>query len=315
MLYIIRFSYCLDRCFTCDLNGGPAKDSIDHLYVTFIEKQLLPELEAKAEKHATWWTFKPFSTLKTYLNEREIIMDEYFCLKDLQERVVRLLCNSNHFVESKKNINHYSNPDIIALMDEEQQILFDTYFIFVPHFTENYLKHHVMAAPQDIADALQNKHMDEDFYIESPMNILYKDLSSVWYLTPCVDFAINKSTGNVYSWSKALHMFKEFCFNNKEYFTRHSDTIIGINDNTCLSSIFNFKYFHLSQIELLLTKITSFLGRKNGMEINCHFLNNTSLFKSNKPHANVFTFIDHIINTNHDKTPLPSLPVDLYYNP
>ena len=274
---------------------------MDHKYVDFIEKELLPELNFLAAKYASWWTFKPNSCLKSYLNEHEIVFDKYFCLDELQEKVLDVL----------KNSTQYSNTDVIMLNDEEQQMMFDSWYIFVPDIIKDHLLAHVVAAPNEVSNALQNKHMVENFYIDSPMDIIYKDQSSVFWLIPLVDFAINKSTGNVYSWTKLRFMFTEFCLNNTDYFTRHSDSIICINENTPFTSLFDFKYFHLSQIETILRKITKFLGRKNGILQNCHFVKRNALFDiSSKTPPNVFTFIDDVINNNNNLMPL--LPSGIY---
>jgi hypothetical protein len=289
------YIFCLDQCHTCDINGGPAKESIDHKYVNFIEKELLPELNLLATKYASWWTFKPSSLLKSYLNDREIVLNEYFCLDELQEQVEHVL----------RNGAQYYNSDVILLMDEEQQKVFDAWCIYVPDIIKDNLMDHVVAAPDKISKALQNKHMTENFYIDSPMDIIYQDPSSVFWLPPLIDFAINKSTGNVYSWNRLIFMFTEFCLNNNDYFTRYSDTIICINENTCLTSLFGFKYFHLSQIETILKKVTKFLGRKNGIIQNCHFIKNNPIFSASltKIHPNVFTFIDEVINSNNSLMP------------
>jgi hypothetical protein len=254
------------------------------------------------QKYANWWTFKPSSLLKSYLNDREIVMNEYFSLDELQDQVINVL----------KNATQYSNSDVIVLVDEELQMVFDSWFIFVPDIVKDHLLAHVIAAPTDISNALQNKHMTENFYIDSPLDLIYKDPSSVFWLLPFVDFAMNQSTGNVYSWNKLLFMFTEFCLNNTTYFTRLSDSIIGINENTFLTSLFDFKYFHLSQIETLLKKITKFLGRKNGIAQSCHFIKHNSLFNITaiKKHPNVFTFIDDVINNNNNI--MPAVPSILY---
>jgi hypothetical protein len=211
-----------------------------------------------------------------------------------------------------KGASQYFNSDVILLMDEEQQKVFDSWYIFVPDIVKDHLMNHVDAAPDEISKALQNKHMTENFYIESPMDIIYKDPSSVFWLPPFIDFAINKSTGNVYSWNRLLFIFTEFCLNNTDYFTRHSDSIISINENTHLTSFVGFKYFHLSQIELILKKIAKFLGRKNSIIQNCHFIKHIPSFdvKSAKKHPNVFTFIDDIINNNNNL--MPSFSSGLY---
>jgi hypothetical protein len=275
---------------------------MDHKYVQFIERELLPELNLLASKYAKWWTFKPFSLLNAYLNDHEIVLDNYFSLDELEEKVIRML----------KNGSQYFNSDVIVLMDEEQQKVFDSWYIFEPDIVKDHLINHVDAAPDEICKALQNKHMTENFYIESPMDIIYKDPSSVFWLPPFLDFAINKSTGNVYSWNRLLFIFTEFCLNNTDFFTRHSDSIISINENTFLTSLFGFKYFHLSQIETILKKAAKFLGRKNSIIQNCHFIRHNPSFNvtSAKNHPNVFTFIDDIINNNNSL--MPSVSSGLY---
>jgi hypothetical protein len=250
-----------------------------------------------AEKYATWWTFKPLSPLKSYLNEREIVLDEYFCPNEIKEQVINVL----------RNAHQYSNTDVIMLMDEEQQMVFDSWFIFLPDIVEENIMPHIVAAPVEIAQALQNKHMTADFYMDSPLDIIYKDSSSVFWLPPSIDCVSNKSTEKFFYWNKLLFIFTDFCLNNKNYFTRHSDTILSINENTFLTHIFGFKYFHLSQIENMLKKITKFLGRKNGIIQSCHFMKNNSLLRvPSTINHQVFTFIDDIINNNNNL--MPSFP-------
>lgn len=271
------------------------------MYVNFIQNKLLPQLTSLATKYSLWWTFKPNSLLKAYLNDREINLDKYFCPNDLLNVVLNVL----------RNETQNSNNNIIMLKNEEQQIVFDSWFIFAPDIIKTHLVAHIMVAPMEIANLLQNKNMIEDFYIESPKEIIYKDQSSVFWLIPIVDFAINKSTGNVYSWNKLLFIFSEFCFNNKEFFTRHNDSIIEVNNDTNFTSLFGFKYFHVSQIETILKQITKFLGRKNSLINSCPFLKHNPLFQQNSnQYTNVFTFIDDVINNNNDLLPL--IPLELY---
>ncbi len=161
---IINFTY-LDQCRTCDRNGGPAKESIDHKYVDFIEKELLPKINSLAKKYTDWWTFKPSSPLKAYLSDREIVMDEYFSLEELRYQVMSILRHAAQFP---------NNSDVIVLEDHELQMIFDSWYIFVPD-VENHLLAHVIPAPADISNDLQNKHMTEEFYINSPVDLLYKD--------------------------------------------------------------------------------------------------------------------------------------------
>ena len=76
-----------------------------------------------AEKYADWWTFKPSSPLKAYLSDHEIVMDEYFSLEELRYQVMSILRHAAQFP---------NNSDVIVLEDQELQMVFDSWYIFVP---------------------------------------------------------------------------------------------------------------------------------------------------------------------------------------
>lgn len=290
------------QCPSCDQNGGPASDSLTHMYVNFIRAELLPQLISLASKYAVWWTFKPDSLLKSYLNDREIYMEKYFRPDELLEQVLNILKNSTQF----------SNNSVIVLNDEELQRVFNTYFIHVPDLIQENLLPHIVPAPEEISHCLQDKIMTDNFYVTSPVDIIYKDPSSVFWLTPVVDFAINKSTGNVNSWSKLLSVFTEFCTTNNECLTRHGDTILEIRENTFLNDLFDFKFFHISQIETILKSITKFLGRKNGLNQSCPLLKHISMYKQSSCNkfTDVLMFIDDVVNNNNNL--MPYVPLGLH---
>ena len=264
------------------------------MYADLIKTELLPQLTHLAAKYAVWWSFQPGSLLKTFLDDRNIKFDKYFRPEELLEQVLNTL----------SNLSQFSNNNVIVL-DKELQLVFDSWFIFIPDIIKTNLLPHVVQAPMEIANDLQNEHMINNFYVETSYDIVYKDPSSVFWLNPVIDFAIHKSTGNVNQWNNLLFIFTEFCTNNKFFFTRHNDTIIGIRNNTTLTHLFDFKYFHISQIETILKKTSKFLGRKNDIIQNCSFLKDTQLFNkvSTDKYTNVFTFIDYVINNNKDLLP------------
>jgi hypothetical protein len=175
----------------------------------------------------------------------------------------------------------------------------------VPDIIQMHLLPHIVPAPINISNSLQNKHIANEFYVDSPTDLLYKDSSSVFWLTPVVDLALHKSTGNISAWKTLLSEFTDFCLNNLNFFTRHSDTIIEVNDNTSLSTLFDFKYFHVSQIESILKKITKFLGRKNGFLQSCPFLTHYLFYKQKSFNSfnDVIAFIDDVINNNNNLMP------------
>ena len=291
----------LDVCPNCDLKGGPAQESLTHLYVNFIRDGPLLQLQTLSEKYARWYTFKPNSLLQTYLNDREICLDKYFQPDELLNKVLQFLTKESHL----------SNNDVIEL-NEEQQIVFDAWFIFIPNIMKEHLMTHIIEAPKEIAESFQNKMMLENFYVDSPMDIIYTDPLSVFWILPEIDAVLTGSTGNVYSWNRLLFMFTELCLNRHDLFTRKNDDIISINENTSLTTLFQFKYFHISQFETILKHITKFLGRKAGLLDSCPFLkHNPTLFRlKSSEKVNVFNFIDYIINNNNNL--MPYLPCPLY---
>jgi len=299
-----KISSLLGSCLICDLNGGPAQESLTHMYVNFIQNTLLPQLESLSEKNSIWWSFKPDSLLKYYLEDQQkITLNKYFQPEELKEKVLATLTNELQF----------TNQDIIML-NEEQQKVFGTCFIFVPDIIKEHLLSHVTTASAEIADTLQNQEMQNQFYIDSPQyDIIYKDPSSVFWTLPDIDFAMNGSTGNFYSWNILLSMFTDLCLNNHEFFTRQSDNIVSVNENTSLTPLFQFKYFHVSQIETILKQLTKLLGRNEGLTKCCPFIKRDySLLNQIKSckHNSVFKFVDDVINTNNNL--MPYLPIPIY---
>ncbi len=63
-------------------------------------------------------------------------MDEYFSLEELRYRVMSILEHAAQFL----------NSDVIVLADQELQMVFDSWYIFVPDVVENHLLSHVIPA-------------------------------------------------------------------------------------------------------------------------------------------------------------------------
>lgn len=220
-------------------------------------------------------------------------MDQYFSPSVLRIVVVDILSN---MVEP-------GNTNIVNL-DEDLQIVFDTWQIYMPNLMQKHILPHVIAAPQEIADEMTNKIMTREFHVETPYNILYKDPTSLFWIHPVIDFMIHKSTGNTKSWKKTVDMFVTFC-SNPNFFIRSGD-FVHILPNTPLVNLFAFKFFHVSQIEQILTDMTKFLGRKNGIYQSCPSLKYNYKFSniaSFSKYNNIFTWIDDIVNNNNPYLP------------
>jgi hypothetical protein len=261
------------------------------MYTKFIDQALIPEIQNLSNKYSIWWTFKQTSSLKNYLEERGYSMNKYFTPEELVN-VLRDVFKSN-------NLEEIGNNQIIIL-DNDLQILFNSWILHLPNLT-NYFLAHVEMVPYDISLKLQNKHMGLDFFVKSPMNIIYNDPTSQFYLHPIVNFMMIKNKQITFNWEELLNFFINFCTSNSTLFTPLGEDFYGVNANSPLGYIFKFKYFHISQCEDILKSLTKFLGRTNSLKDVCNHLPFNDYFIL--PDGNVLTFIDDVINNNHNISP------------
>ena len=124
---------------------------------------LLPELQDLESKYSVWWSFKPNSSLKTYLEEQKYILPKYFSPTNLLNIVMDVL----------SNMSVTGNSDIIEL-DNDLQIVFDSWIIYVPNLMQEHLMPHIIEAPAEISQQLTDEHIMKNLVIESPYDILYK---------------------------------------------------------------------------------------------------------------------------------------------
>jgi hypothetical protein len=278
----------------CECNSNDFPDNDDNLlrmYTNFIDHNLLPEMQYLSNKYNIWWTFKQNSSLNNYLEKQGYSMNKYFYPEELVN-VLKDIFRTN-------NLEEVGNEQLIIL-DNDLQILFNSWILHLPNLT-NYCLAHVEMAPYDISLKLQNKHMALDYYVKSPMSIIYNDPTSQFCLHPIVNFMMNKNKQVTFNWNELLDLFINFCTNNLTLFTPFNDSFYGVNANSPLRFIFKFKYFHISQCEEILKSLTKFLGRTNSLKDVCKYLHFNNYFISTD--GNVLTFIDDVINNNHNISP------------
>ncbi len=129
---------------------------------------------------------------------------------------------------------------------------------------------HVDEAPPAVSIPMQNEHIANDFYVNSPVEILYMDRTSQFWVHPVLHLLMNKNKQIASSWNELKLILLDICTLNTDHFTHVNENIIYVNTDSKLSHLFEFKYFHLDLIENLLKETSCFLGRKKNQHcINC----------------------------------------------
>jgi|694.fasta_scaffold22337_6 hypothetical protein len=277
---------CLERRLDCDIFHSPT--SLMTSYVDFIKDDLLPEIQNLTVKYATWWSFKPDSLLKTYLEKHEYAFNTYFLPEDLITAVLEIIDNNSMTLEG--------NSDLI-IPDPALQKCFPAWMILKKNIRIHCMEH-IDIAPPVVSIPLQNEHIANDFYVNSPIEILYLDRTSQFWLHPVLNRLINQNKQIAYSWNEMKFMLLDFCTTNTEHFTRVNENLIYINPESELSYLFQFKYFHLDQIEHLLTQTSCFLGRTNTLQKLWRYKKFDVMTENDVNHC--CNFIDNIINNNHN---------------
>jgi hypothetical protein len=272
----------------CDFchEDNPHHQSLVAHYLEFITQSLLPEIERVSTKYSVWWRFKPQSPLKKLLEE-EIGM-EYLADVFLPNDLMDTILNSSQ-TEGNRNIIHLKGP---------MQKIFQTTLIYIPDL-EKLLLSHVDNASNTIA--LKNEAMAKELWLPSPLDLLYSDESSVFWLHPVINFMLSRHSIITWSWKSLMELFTDFCTSNTVCFSRINESFISVNENTPLTHLFKFKVFHVDQIEELLKQVTKYLGRCTTIANACPFLKMSSI-----PFVelnNVLTFIDDVITNNNDQVP------------
>jgi hypothetical protein len=261
------------------------------MYLEYINNQMFPELHKLLFKHATWWSFKPNSSLHSYLKDNKIDLNVYFNPDQLLSAILLQAKKYNMFV--------YGNQNII-IPDVRLQQCFQTSVLFVPDIL-NHCANHIFIVPNDKSIQLLNETIHNELYINVPENIIYSDPSSLFWLHPDVNTIITNNKKIVFSWKELNDLFVDFVTAPNDHFARKDDSIFYIKEKSVFRNIFRCQYFHKNQIEDILKQITKFLGKSNTIENCCPNITFKNINRSN----NIFNFIDQSIN-NYNKL-LPNI--------
>jgi hypothetical protein len=92
------------------------------LYLEFIDQQLFPELERLTTKYATWWTFKPTSSLKTFLEKYNYKFEENFRPSNLIDALLNIIETNYMFIEENS---------CLVIPDKELQKCFPSWMFLI----------------------------------------------------------------------------------------------------------------------------------------------------------------------------------------
>lgn len=241
-----------------------------------------------------WWTFKPESTLAKLIEKNHMSLDPHFRPIELTSLIEQLA--------SKENMVGHGNYEIMYFNSEFKQC-FNTAFVYRPNLYSLCLPH--VDIVNDIKSFfLKNDLIKNELYVESPLNIIYSDPSSkFWIPREFIYPYVCQDNQNIFNWKDLCSIFLKFVSNPESSITQMENSMFFIKEDSALAKLFNFKQFHKNQIPDILKKATKFLGKSNSILTLCPDLK----FSHISPYNPVVYWIEELIAKNNNLTPyIPS---------
>lgn len=276
--------YCLDSCEQCS-KYGPA--NLPQLYLEYIENALLPKIGDLLKKYQTWWSFKPDSLLKAYMEEHNVHLNHHFTPNELCYAIFTI-CDTNYMYDA-------GNSQCIVL-DEGLQKCFNQWTIFTPDL-QTLCEPHVNVLSYDVCLVSRNTAIMREFSIDVPESIIYNDPSSLFWIHPELNQLLNNNKKITYSWKEINELFLDFCTSNRNFITVLHDDMFQINSWSILNQMFKMNFFHKSQIPDILKKCTFYLGKTNKLNTSCSKLQLTVT------NLEFFNALDHNFNIGNSFLP------------
>jgi hypothetical protein len=199
-------------------------------------------------------------------------------------------------IASDNQMYEHGNSDIIKT-DQKLYECFKTWTLYKPDLYKYCLPHVNIVNSKCLE--LKNKHIYTEFYTESPVDIIFEDPSSLFWVHPLINSVIFKNAKITYTWKECCEKFYEFVKNSEGHIISKHDSLFLINEKSILTSILKFSIFHRSQIPEILKQLTCFLGKSNTLLTLCHNLSFTHL----NIDPSLLKFLEEIISNNNNLTP------------
>jgi hypothetical protein len=261
----------------------------------FLDTQLIPQLTIKTIEYDEWWIFRPDSSLAKYIQKHHLDFNLYF----RPTEIVALIEN----IAAKENLYGHGNYDVIFL-NEELRKCFDTTSVYIPDLYK-LCSSHVHTVNDTKSFILKNQLIKDEFYLDSPVNIIYSDPSSkFWIPRQLIHPYVCEDNQLVFTWKELCSKFLKFVSNPE--ITQMENSLFELNPNTVLAKQFNFHQFHKNQIPDILKKVVKFLGKSNTVLTLCSDLK----FPHVGPHDPVVYWIEELIIRNNNL--LPYVPSGIF---
>jgi hypothetical protein len=286
-------------CFseTCDRCKDPFKHQLTKLYLEFLNAQLMPKLNKKTIEYAEWWIFKPESTLAKFIQNNQLDLNLYF-------RPSELIALIEH-IANKENRYDRGNYNIMFLPEELKQC-FNVSTVYLPELYNHCLPH-VNFVNDSKSFFLKNELIESELYIESPLDIIYTDPSSkFWIPRQLIHPFVSDDNQLIFTWKELCTKFLKLITNPHNSITQTEGNMFFINDDSILAKLFNFKQFHKNQIPDILKKTTKFLGKTNTILSLCSDLK----FSHIGPNDPVVYWIEELILKSNNV--IPYTPSSIY---
>ena len=282
---------------SCKRCNDPFKHQLTKLYLEFLNTELIPKLNKKNIEYAEWWIFKPESPLAKLIHQKQLPLNLYFRPNELIYLIEHLASQESMYAQGNYNI---------IFLNEELKLCFNTTTMYIPNLY-NFCLPHVNVVNDNKTFILKNELLKNELYIDSPLNIIYTDPSSKFWIPrwlikayPCADTQI------IFTWKEICAKFYKILTNPNNFVTKMENSIFFINEDSIFAQQFNFKHFHTNQIPDILKRIIKFLGKSNNILSLCDNLK----FSDIKPNDPVVYWIEEIILKNNNLTPY--IPSNIY---
>jgi hypothetical protein len=215
-----------------------------------LEDQLIPALRYCVDKYSEWWSFKINSPLEKYFNGR---LDFYFRPEELITVLKEMAQTSDCFEPGNSQV---------ILPDDELKKCFTGQVIFVPDLYTLCLPHVNMVENPQQLNALRNKSIAHDFWLDTSDTMLYKDPTAKFWVNPIINHIMCFNKEIVYSWKELCYLVTHFISTPNKHFTAQGDDMFLVNSDSVFANEFRFGYFHKSQIPTILKQASKYLGKR-----------------------------------------------------
>jgi hypothetical protein len=258
----------------------------------FIQTKVIPELQFLNDKYAEWWIFKPFSTLHKYLRAEGYQFNSFFCPYEIVQAITNI-AEANCMIDP-------GNSNVI-IPDQKLFECFNTWNVYKRDLYKHCFPH--MTIVKDKKTDLKHENIYSDFYLDSPLDIIYNDPSSLFWIHPTLNYILCNNQKLSYSWKELYDLFSEFISKPNLHIEQKEESIFYINEKSILKNIFKFNQFHVTQISDILKQSTKFLGKTNTLLSLCNTLHFDHIEHEFSNFKTLILFLEVIIVNNNNLLP------------